>query len=155
LWMQNMESIAYFERYKLLFSQGTFYFPPKEQIPVISQIITAGKRSDRLPITKEKADDFISQVVPSLKKVGDVQISENIADEIIQFPLKAQLYLELKDNWIAGKLSYHYGSHEIDPFNGREQDDDIIIIRDVEKEQQIMNLIEHANFHYNGKELYI
>src|SRR5699024_12358852 len=91
----------------------------------------------------------------SLKKVGDVQISENIADEIIQFPLKAQLYLELKDNWIAGKLSYHYGSHKIDPFNGREQDDDIIIIRDVEKEQQIMNLIEHANFHYNGKELYI
>lgn len=155
LLMDDIGSVTYFERYNLLFSHGTFYFPAKEQIPIISQLTFAGKQSERLPVPKEKADDFISQVVPSLKKVGDVQISENIADEIIQFPLKAQLYLELKDNWIAGKLSYHYGSHEIDPFNGREQNDDIIIIRDVEKEQQIMNLIEHANFHYNGKELYI
>jgi len=156
LWMHNMESIAYFERYNLLFSQGTFYFPPKEQIPVISQIITAGKRSDRLPITKEKADAFISQVVPSLKKVGDVQISENIANEIIQLPLESRLYLDLQNDWIVGNLTYHYGRYEIDPFNGREPDkDEIIIIRDVEKEQQIMNLIEYANFHYNGKELYI
>ncbi|TFJ91269.1 DEAD/DEAH box helicase [Lentibacillus salicampi] len=155
LWMQDMETITYFENYGLLFSQGTFYFPAREQLPVIAQITFAGQQSNRLPITKEKADDFISQVVPSLKKVGDVQIQENIADEIIQLPLKANLYLELQENFITGNMTYHYGSHEIDPFNGREPDDDVIIIRDVEKEQQIMNLIEHANFHYNGKELYI
>src|SRR5699024_7348571 len=67
-----------------------------------------------------------------------------------------RVYLALQNDWIVGNLTYHSGRYEIDPFNGRELDkDEIIIIRDVGKEQQIMNLIEYANFHYNGKELYI
>lgn len=156
LLMGDIRATTYFEHYDLLFSQGTFYYPAPEQIPVIAQVMTAGRQSERLPITSEQADDFISQVIPSLEKIGDVNMAENVADEIIQLPLQAKLYLELQDDWIIGKLSYHYGNHEIDPFNGREQDqNDVIVIRDVEKEQQIMHLIEHANFHYNGKALYI
>src|SRR5699024_12433257 len=55
---------------------------------------------------------------------------------------------------IVGKLEYHYGQQVINPFGGQKPMD-VIIIRDVEKEQEIMRLIEYANFHYNGKELYI
>ncbi|ALX49770.1 helicase SNF2 [Lentibacillus amyloliquefaciens] len=153
--MGDINSITYFKHYGLLFAEGSFYFPEKEQLPIIEQITMAASNNKQLPVSNEKKDDFISQVVPSLKKIGDVHISESVSNEIIQLPLKAKLYLELQDSQIAGKLSYHYGSHEIDPFNGREQVDDAIIIRDVKKEQQIMNLIEHANFHYNGRELYI
>lgn len=152
--MDDMESVTYFKLYHLLFSNGIFYFPAKDQIPIIEQITDIGVESQRLPITKKQADSFISEVLPSLKKVGDVQIAENVAAEIIQVPLRAKLFLEVQEDWIVGKLEYHYSDHQIDPFNGREQDD-VIIIRDVEKEQQIMHLIEHANFHYNGKQLYI
>lgn len=152
--MDGLENITYFKLYHMLFSLGTFYFPKKEQIPIIEKIAMAGSENARLPIAAKQADAFISQVLPSLKKVGDVKIEENVAEEIIQVPLRAKLFLEVKADWIVGRLEYHYGDYQIDPFNGREQDD-VIIIRDVEKEQQIMNLIEHANFHYNGKELYI
>ncbi|MFC4558197.1 SNF2 helicase associated domain-containing protein [Virgibacillus kekensis] len=152
--MEDLDGVTYFKLYHLLFSNGKFYFPAKEQIPVIEQITQTGMKNHRLPITKNKADTFISEVLPSLKKVGDVKISENVASEIIQVPLRAKLFLEIQADWITGKLEYHYGEHQIDPFNGRKQDD-VIIIRDVEKEQQIMSLIEHSNFHYNGKELYI
>ncbi len=64
------------------------------------------------------------------------------------------MYLELQADWVIGKLEYHYGDYQIDPFSGRDERD-VIIIRDAEKEQQIMQLIEYANFHYNGKDLYI
>ncbi|SFD65945.1 Superfamily II DNA or RNA helicase, SNF2 family [Lentibacillus persicus] len=153
--MVDAQSITYFKQYGLLFSDGSFYFPEDEQLPIIEHITMAASASRQLPVPNEKKDDFISQVVPSLEKIGNVDISERIANDIIQLPLTAKLYLELQDNQIAGKLSYHYGNYEIDPFNGREQDGDGILIRDVKKEQQIMNLIEHANFHYNGRELYI
>ncbi|SEP69387.1 Superfamily II DNA or RNA helicase, SNF2 family [Virgibacillus subterraneus] len=152
--MDEMASMTYFKLYQMLFSHGAFYFPAKEQIPIIEQITQVGRENEHLPIPKKQADAFISEVLPSLKKVGDVQIDENVAAEIIQVPLRAKLFLEVQANWIVGKLEYHYGDYQIDPFSGREQDD-VIIIRDVEKEQQIMHLIEHANFHYNGKELYI
>src|SRR5690625_6518896 len=108
----------------------------------------------QLPIVHDQADVFLSEVLPSLKKIGEVEISEKVEEEIIQVPLRAKLYLEVKEDWIVGKLEYHYSQYEIDPFNGREENE-IIIIRDVEKEEQIMSLIEHASFRYNGNELYI
>ncbi|WP_106495901.1 DEAD/DEAH box helicase [Lentibacillus sp. Marseille-P4043] len=152
--MDEMDSMIYFSMYQLLFSQGIFYFPAKEQLPIVEQLDTIGIENHRLPITKKQADVFVSEVLPTLKKVGEVQISDNVASEIIQVPLRAKLYLDVQAEWIVGRLEYHYGEHQIDPFNGREQDE-VIIIRDVTKEQQIMRLIEQANFHYNGKELYI
>ncbi|MEN1966791.1 DEAD/DEAH box helicase [Lentibacillus sp. N15] len=152
--MDEMDSVVYLEDYHLLFSNGIFYFPGKDQLPVIEQLNKVGMQNQELPVTKRKADVFVSEVLPTLKKVGDVQIAENVASEIIQVPLQAKLYLDVQDEWVVGKLEYHYGDHIIDPFNGREQDD-VIIIRDIAAEQQIMRLIEHANFHYNGKELYI
>ncbi|RDW20445.1 DEAD/DEAH box helicase [Oceanobacillus chungangensis] len=154
LQMDEVKDATYFKEYEMLFHQGIFYFPKKEQIPIVEEVSRFGMDDLRLPITKKQADTFMSEVIPSLRRIGKVEASEKVTEEIVQVPLKAKLYLEVKEDWIIGKLEYHYGSHLIDPFSGRKQGD-VIIIRDVEKEQQIMQLIEHANFHYNGKDLYI
>ncbi|MEC5424115.1 DEAD/DEAH box helicase [Virgibacillus sp. C22-A2] len=154
LTMDDIAGGTYFKAYEMLFSNGVFYFPTKEQIPVLEQISQFGMEDLQLPITKKQADTFLSEVLPSLKRVGEVEISEKVSAEIIQVALRAKLYLEVKADWIVGKLEYHYGDQLIDPFSGREQND-VIIIRDVEKEQHIMRLIEHADFKYNGRELYI
>lgn len=152
--MSNMKDGVYFKPYQILFAQGTFYFPAKEQVPVLEQISQIGMENHQLPITKNQADMFLSEVLPSLKKVGNVEIADKVASEITQVPLRAKLYLELRADLVIGKLEYHYGSYQIDPFGGQDTHD-AIIIRDADKEQQIMQLIEYANFHYNGKELYI
>ncbi|MUK88727.1 helicase SNF2 [Ornithinibacillus sp. L9] len=154
LTMQDVEKGIFFKPYEMLFSNGVFYFPAKEQLPILEHVSQFGKIDQQLPIAKNQADAFLSEVLPSLKKVGDVEIEEKVQQEIIQVPLRAKLYLEAQEDWIVGRLEYHYGEQVINPFSGREQHD-VIIIRDVEKEQQIMQLIEHANFHYNGKTLYI
>src|SRR5690625_413572 len=152
--MNDVAEGIYFKPYEILFSQGTFYFPSKEQIPVLEQINQLGMDDHQLPITKNQADVFLSEVLPSLKKVGNVEVADKVAAEVIQVPLRAKLYLEVQADWIVGKLEYHYGKYQIDPFGGRDESD-VIIVRDSEKEQQIMQLIEYANFHYNGKDLYI
>ncbi|MBP1970964.1 SNF2 family DNA or RNA helicase [Virgibacillus natechei] len=154
LTMEEIGDATYFKPYEMLFYQGTFYFPKKEQIPVLEEISEFGMNDLQLPINQTQADTFLSEVLPTLKKVGDVEIAKKVAEEIIQVPLRAKMYLEMKADLITGRLEYHYGDQLVDPFSGRKQND-VIIIRDVEKEQQIMSLIEHANFHYNGKELYI
>ncbi|MBP2076320.1 DEAD/DEAH box helicase [Oceanobacillus polygoni] len=152
--MADAEEATYFPYYDMLFHEGMFYYPTKEQVQVLEEVTKFGMHDLQLPIPKAQADVFLSEVLPSLKKIGGVEVSETITAEIIQVPLRAKLYLEVKADWIIGRLEYHYGEQLIDPFNGR-KDNELIIIRDVEKEQQIMQLIEQANFHYNGKELYI
>ncbi|WP_010648513.1 DEAD/DEAH box helicase [Oceanobacillus massiliensis] len=154
LTMADAEGAIYLQLYELLFHQGVFYFPAKEQVGILEEISKFGMNDLELPIQKTQADTFLSEVMPSLKKIGNVDVAEAITAEVIQVPLRAKLYLEVKADWITGKLEYHYGDQLIDPFTGRKEND-VIIIREVEKEQQIMQLIEHANFHYNGNELYI
>ncbi|MBR3120346.1 DEAD/DEAH box helicase [Oceanobacillus profundus] len=152
--MSDATDAMYFPYYEMIFHEGVFYYPTKDQVQVLEEVTKFGMDELQLPIPKEQADVFLSEVLPSLKKIGGVEVSESITEEIIQVPLRAKLYLEVKGDWIIGKLEYHYGDQLIDPFNGR-KDNDRLIIREVEKEQQIMQLIEQANFHYNGKELYI
>ncbi|WP_047983901.1 DEAD/DEAH box helicase [Ornithinibacillus californiensis] len=154
LTMHEVEDSVYFKNYEILFYNGIFYVPLKEQIPILELVSQFGKVEQQLPISKKQADAFLSEVLPSLKKVGEVEISEQVSSEIIQMPLRAKLYLEANGEWITGKLEYLYGEHTIDPFSGRD-DHEVIIIRDVDKEKQIMQLIEYANFHYNGRELFI
>ncbi len=153
--MGDADGATYFPLYEMMFYQGIFYYPAKDQVQIIEEISRFGMKELELPIKNSQADTFLSEVMPSLKKIGNVDVSEKITSEIVQVALRAKLYLELKADWITGKLEYHYGDQLIDPFTGRKENDDIIIIRDVEKEQQIMQLIEHANFHYNGKDLYM
>ncbi len=152
--MEKVNDFIYLDAYELLFSEGIFYFLQSHQVPVIEQISHFRNEGFHLPIAKKQADEFVSTVIPSLKKIGEVAIDDKVAKDIIQVPLQAKLYLEVKAAWVVGRLEYHYGKEQIDPFSGREENE-VIIIRDVEKEQQIMRLIEHADFHYNGKELYI
>src|SRR5690625_6884609 len=97
-----------------------------------------GIRNHLLPIQSENTDQFFSEVVPALKKAVHVDISEQVSEEIVEFPLVAKLYLEADENAIVGKLEYHYGSYEIDPFNGLYKED-LIIICDSELEIIIHN----------------
>ena len=146
--------VSILKEYNMVFSDGVFYFATPEETNIIDKLFQFNVNDLSLAISKQQADRFFSEVIPSLKIVGDVKVAENIIEEVIQVPLQAKLYLELEDELITGKLEYHYGKHVVDPFNGRDQSD-LIIIREVEKEMEIMRLIEHANFRYNGKELYL
>src|SRR5699024_418035 len=136
------------------FHIGIFYSPGEDQISVLEKISQFGMGDQQLPIEKKQADNFFSDVLPSLKKVGDVDIDTNVEYKIINDHLQAKLCLTIEDEYITGKLEYHHEKEQIDPFSSQHQSE-YIINRDSEKEQQIMGLIEQANFHYNGKELYI
>lgn len=154
LQLENNSEMEYLSPYNMLMDRGIIYFLNSEQQPIIDQLFRV-KEIRELPIAKKQADQFISEVLPSLNKVGHVHISEPVASEIVQFPLVAKLYLDMQDGVISGDLKYHYGPEVLDPFNPSSKEKDVIIIRDVERERKIMELIEHANFHFNGKTLYI
>lgn len=152
--LQSISKGSFFPLYNLLFIDGSFYIPSKEEKPVIEQIDRIGMKNFQLPISSSQKEAFISEVLPSLKRVGHVDIDEAIEQNIIQLPLQPELYLDIKDNYLIGDLRYRYGSYTINPFEVRESSD-LVILREVEKEQIIMQAIEHANFKYNGEDLYI
>ena len=154
LHMGNMSGSRYLKDYGCLFADGTFYFPGKDQLPIMEHLTALGMENHSLPIKQSQANMFLSEVLPSLEKVGDLKVDDTLASEIIQVPLRAKLYLDMVEGFVDGRLEYHYGPYQLDPFSGNSEDNKLIV-RDTTEEQKIMQLIEHANFHYNGKHLYI
>ncbi|MCT1901292.1 DEAD/DEAH box helicase [Oceanobacillus sojae] len=152
--LQNGSAMTFFPNYDLLFLDGVFYFPEREQIPVLKELEMFRLENIYFDVPVEQTDTFLSEIMPALETVGEVQLDERIEDEVIKEPLKAKCYLELKEDMVVGRLEYHYGSHVIDPFQGK-KDSDVMLIRDVDKERLIMQHIEEANFRYNGRELYM
>ena len=150
----DVDDFSYFENYGILFKSGVFYFLDKDKQAILWEMTHLGIGVKELPIAKDQADLFLSEVIPSLKQVGDVAIADNVKEEIIHQPLVAKLYLEMKAGFIHGNLEYHYGDIVINPFQ-MSGNRDKMILRDVDKEARIMRLIEHGNFHYNGTNLYI
>ncbi|HLS35058.1 MAG TPA: DEAD/DEAH box helicase [Bacillota bacterium] len=144
----------FFPNYELLFVDGTFYILTKEQLSLIGEIDKVGLKTFQLPISKEQRQAFLSEVLPAFKRLGSVEVAKSIQENIIQLPLRAELYLDIKGDLLVGDLRYQYGKYTLDPFINQEHSD-VVIIRDTEKEQRIMNIIEAADFHYNGEDLYV
>src|SRR5690625_7624725 len=86
--------------------------------------------------------------------MAHVITDHDVKKRMIQAPLQAKLYLELKERFIIGQLTYQYDHYTINPFTEK-NDSDVIIVRQRKKEEQIMRFIEDAQFKYNGKVLYI
>lgn len=155
LQVSGIESATYLEEYALVFKSGRFYFPEDKQLSLLNEMRAIGFHEQHLPISADMKDRFFSEVMPVIHQTADIRVSEAVQEEIIEQPLRAKFYLKMKDMSIIGSLAYHYGKYEIDPFSHAELNNELIIIRDVEKEERIMQLIEESNFRYNGTELFM
>lgn len=140
--------------YQALYDTGTFYFPTTEQWNVFKTIWQFNLEEKGLAIQAEQKNTFFSEVLPVLQNVSEVEIKEEVAKEVVHYPLRATFHLKQKEEAIIGSLAYHYGSYTFDPFQMSEPTDRIVL-RDIEKEDEIMSLIEQSNFRYNGENLSI
>ncbi|WP_439644903.1 SNF2 helicase associated domain-containing protein [Aneurinibacillus tyrosinisolvens] len=156
----DLRDVIFFESYGWLFQDGTFYKLSPSQKDIISKFFSSmgpyGESS--LLVAQQQMETFISYVMPGLKEIGQVEVAEQISDQIVSPPLNVKMFIDDRDERMSARIEYHYGNIVIDPFREEVTHDskqDIILMRDMEKEQEIMKLFESTPFKYNGKECYI
>ncbi|PWW28310.1 SNF2 family DNA or RNA helicase [Cytobacillus oceanisediminis] len=111
----------------------------------LTQMIEA-TGENMIPIAAEQMELFLEKVVPGLRKLGEVQISEEMAKQFLKTPLVAKLYLDRLKNRLLAGLEFHYENIVINPLERREPRGGARIIRDVEKEDEILQLMEESSF---------
>ncbi|MCM3737485.1 SNF2 helicase associated domain-containing protein [Bacillus cytotoxicus] len=156
--LTELLSFQYLELYEYIIQNNTFYKISAEQKIVITEMekIMTLSKSHVLPIENDQIESFISQVVPRLGKTGKLEIAENVSSKIVTFPLHAKVYVDRKDELFQVTVEFHYGDHVINLFEQVTVEmNDQIIMRDAEKEQLIMDIIESASLRFNGKFLYV
>ena len=158
--LNGFQSAAYFPTYGWLFHDEKLFKLTKKQQSLLRDLsaFRNAARKSELSISPAQIEPFLSQVVPGLKKLGDVIISEQINDKIINPDLHARVYVNAEGERLLVSVEYKYGDEVINPFKDDTRivnEQGGIVLRDSEKEQTIMSLIEQASLKFNGKELYV
>jgi SNF2 family DNA or RNA helicase len=102
--------------------------------------------TNQIPIPQEQIRFFLEKVAPGLKKLGQVTIAETITKQLMNTPLVAKLYLDRVKNRLLAGLEFHYENWIINPLESRDLPSGSLVIRDVEKEDEILQLFEDSSF---------
>ncbi|MGE7764989.1 SNF2 helicase associated domain-containing protein [Peribacillus sp. NPDC096540] len=101
---------------------------------------------NQIPIHQEQLELFLEKVVPGLKKLGDVYFSGSISEQFEKIPLIAKLYLDRVKNRLLAGLEFHYENIVFNPLENQELKAVSKLIREVEKEEEILQLMDDSMF---------
>ncbi|HUS87877.1 MAG TPA: SNF2 helicase associated domain-containing protein, partial [Desulfosporosinus sp.] len=124
----------------------------KDLLPPILMALRKGSTTN-LVISAAQKEFFVSEALPLLGKLGQVSIDPTLEDKFNQETLQASIYFDrAKDMGITARLEFHYGDTVINPFASTREtlnnpaDSTVILIRSVDQERKILNILEQADF---------
>ncbi|ETI66162.1 DEAD/DEAH box helicase [Neobacillus vireti] len=106
----------------------------------------AASGTDQIPIPHAQLHFFLEKVAQGLKKLGKVTVAESLTSQWMKTPLSANLYLDRVKNRLLAGLEFHYGNIVLNPLENRELPAGTMMVRDVDKEEEILKLIEDSSF---------
>lgn len=158
--LSELRNMIWFKEYGLIYYKQIFYQLNSGQKELINEFnnFLAYRDDKELVIKKDQIEHFFSHAEPVLKKIAVIEIDDSISDQLIAPDLKAKILIDFNDEQLNLTLEYYYDKRIFDPFQPKvdeDSDGQVILVRDIEKEQYIMNIIEDTPLKFNGKELYL
>ncbi|MED3655970.1 DEAD/DEAH box helicase [Heyndrickxia sporothermodurans] len=144
----GLNNLIIFNEYNFALVDGKLYLLKSEESKRISDLkqMLEDSRTNQITFSENQFHLFLEKVMPSLKKLGDIRINGNLVEQLKRTPLKAKLYLDRIRNRLLAGLEFHYEHMVINPLENRSQLAGTTIIRDEEKEEEILQLMEASSF---------
>lgn len=149
LHIEGMARLTVLEDYGLAIWDGSLVKLPQEECRRLSglQAMLGQQEQPKIQIRKEQMEPFMDRVVPGLMKLGTVRIADPVQNRIVHRPLRAKLYLDRVRDRLLASLEFHYGELVINPLEREaHRDGDQIVMRDGDKERQILKLMDSSSF---------
>jgi len=150
LYVRGLEQVTMLEPYRLAIHDGAVHqLDPKESKRLAElKTILDDTGTERIPIPRDQIGSFIAKAVPGLKKLGQVEIDPAISGQVVQNPLLAKLYLDRVKDRLLAAVEFQYGGVTINPLEVERTQlgANHILIRDLDKERQILEIIERQPF---------
>lgn len=102
--------------------------------------------TEAIPIAYDQMEFFLEKVVPGLRRLGQVEMADAITQRLMKTPLVAKLYLDRVKNRLLAGLEFQYEQIVINPLESRDLPGNVMLIRDVEKEAAILQLMDESSF---------
>ncbi|MBB6444002.1 DEAD/DEAH box helicase [Bacillus benzoevorans] len=147
LQVHELSEIVMMDSYQMIFFKGTLFRLTRENYELLvnlqEMMETTGK--EQIPIHQDQVSFFMEKVVPGLKKIGDVQFPRHLENHF-KTPLSAKLFLDRVNNRLLAGLEFHYERIIINPLEEKERTASSNVVRDTEKEEEILRIMEESEF---------
>ncbi|TDL88557.1 helicase SNF [Vibrio vulnificus] len=142
--IKRLHEMIVMNAYTLVLFEGKLVQLENEDFKRLSELKQMMEDSglNRIPIHHDQLELFLDKVVPGLKRLGEVHIARSITEMFLKTPLVAKLYLDRVKNRLLAGLEFHYENIVINPLEKQESK----VMRDVEKEAEIIKLMEDSQF---------
>lgn len=133
---------TFLSHYKWGFSKEKIFMFTQEQTDIYTTLLQLLKRVEEPEIVYEKNElsDLFGSVIPLLKKIGTVTVSEEVTKEVVYHPLETIFIFRKIKGMIKVRVDFTYGEvvfstdHEHTVPSGANQE----VVRDTKKEQAIL-----------------
>ena len=136
-------------KYDVFLFEENIYLPSKAQIKSLKIFYKYFDEFKRLEFKKEKALDMFNTVMPKLENMSsNIKVDEKI-DNLVKNDLQAEFFLDIRKKQVVLDVNLKYGE-EILKYFSNETHKNKIIIRDSNKEEQILETLTNLNFSYEN-----
>lgn len=105
------------------------------------------EKTTEITFSNNYSEEIASYVLPMLKKVGrKVEVEEAFKERFYEEPLKISLYFDKNEGVILCTIIFKYGDVEINPLGVEEKEKGKILVRNVEEENKVINILEGFSF---------
>ena len=122
------------------------YLPSKKQAQKYKLFYSALKDNEKISFKGEKKKDVFTKIIPALDIITkEVNLDDNLKKNIVKEDLKIQVFFDRdkKSTWADVKMNYGEESFNLAKGPNNEQ----YIIRDLNKEQNIENVLNRHSFY--------
>ena len=148
LHMKGFNHLIILDAYNVVISEGKIYQldgQDCERLVQLKQMVVIPD-TNTIPINNEQIDFFMKKVVPGLKRIGNVQLSKGVTERFMKTPLVVKVYLDRLKNRLLAGLEFQYENMIIQPLENRDMPIGPMIVRDLGKEEEILELMEESGF---------
>ncbi len=112
---------------------------------------------DGIRFTNNQKERFVSEVLPEVQKIGQVEIKPAVQESLYTADLTTEIHLDRVGDTVKAEIGFIYGDIKINPFDNQTdyRDKGRILVRDPERETTILNLLERAEFRTVNGSIYL
>jgi len=138
-----------FDPFKLI-----VYRVPEEKKHLLDTIhaTRSEKKNPIYRIRKEDRVHFLKEFIPSVRESCHVEIDPKLSQKILEQELQCKIYFDITRKGICAKVRFIYGDKTLKP--GMSENSSDLILRDIEKENKIIGLLNSCGMHQKGDLFY-
>ncbi|MBM6616457.1 DEAD/DEAH box helicase [Bacillus suaedaesalsae] len=144
LQVEGLEKIMILDPYSTVLYNGELIDFERSDFNLLLDLRKLLKDSSVIQVPKKQLSSFIEKVVPGLRKLGVVQLSSTIVNEVNEAPLVAKLFLDRIKNRLLIGLEFQYENIILNPLDDTDDASSYVLVRDIEKEQTILRLLDES-----------